>query len=72
MNHPVTLFIQCIIDGVYPEVGEAMVRLFSKLGIAMTYPEDQTCCGQPAFNAGHEDEVFSIDFGGLDGLVQCL
>ena len=57
MNHPVTLFIQCIIDGVYPEVGEAMVRLFSKLGIAMTYPEDQTCCGQPAFNSGFRKEA---------------
>ena len=57
MNHPVTLFIQCIVDGVYPEVGEAMVRLFSKLGIAMTYPEDQTCCGQPAFNSGFRKEA---------------
>jgi L-lactate dehydrogenase complex protein LldE len=57
MNHPVTLFIQCIVDGVYPEVGEAMVRLFSKLGLAMTYPEDQTCCGQPAFNSGFRKEA---------------
>jgi L-lactate dehydrogenase complex protein LldE len=57
MNHPVTLFIQCIVDGIYPEVGEAMVRLFSKLGIAMIYPEDQTCCGQPAYNSGFRKEA---------------
>jgi L-lactate dehydrogenase complex protein LldE len=57
MNHPVTLFIQCIIDGIYPEVGEAMVRLFSKLDIAMVYPEDQTCCGQLAYNSGFRKEA---------------
>jgi L-lactate dehydrogenase complex protein LldE len=57
MEHPVTLFIQCIVDGVYPQVGEAMVKLFSRLGLAMTYPEDQTCCGQPAFNSGFRHEA---------------
>ena len=57
MKHAVTLFIQCIVDGLYPEVGEAMVKVFSKLGLAMTYPEDQTCCGQPAFNSGFRDEA---------------
>lgn len=53
----ITLFIQCIIDGMYPEVGEAMVRLFQKLGVTMDYPADQTCCGQPAFNAGYRHEA---------------
>lgn len=49
----VTLFIQCIVDGIYPEVAEAMVRIFERLNIAVDYPQDQTCCGQPAFNAGY-------------------
>jgi L-lactate dehydrogenase complex protein LldE len=57
MKPSVTLFIQCIVDGIYPEVGEAMVKLFSKLGLAMIYPEDQTCCGQPAFNSGFREEA---------------
>jgi len=48
----VTLFVQCLVDGVYPEVGEAMVTIFNKLGISVNCPLDQTCCGQPAFNAG--------------------
>ncbi len=52
-NHKVTLFIQCLVDGVYPEVGEAMVRIFEKLAVPMDCPTDQTCCGQPAFNAGY-------------------
>ncbi len=53
----VTLFIQCLVDGIYPEVGEAMVKVFEKLGITMTYPADQTCCGQPAFNSGYRKEA---------------
>ncbi len=53
----VTLFIQCLVDGIYPEVGEAMVRIFHKLGIDLICPPQQTCCGQPAFNAGYRREA---------------
>ncbi|WP_022663658.1 (Fe-S)-binding protein [Desulfospira joergensenii] len=53
----ITLFIQCIVDGMYPEAGEAMVTLFRRLGFTMDFPEDQTCCGQPAFNSGYRKEA---------------
>jgi L-lactate dehydrogenase complex protein LldE len=53
----VTLFIQCLVDGIYPEVGEAMVAIFCKLGINLTCPTQQTCCGQPAFNSGYQGEA---------------
>ena len=56
-NKTVTLFIQCLVDGIYPEVGEAMVRIFRKLGVNLTCPTTQTCCGQPAFNAGYRREA---------------
>ena len=56
-NKSVTLFIQCLVDGIYPEVGEAMVRIFRKLGINLICPTKQTCCGQPAFNAGYRREA---------------
>ena len=49
----VTLFVQCLVDSLYPEVGEAMVALFNRLGLSVRVPVDQTCCGQPAFNAGY-------------------
>ncbi len=49
----VTLFVQCLVDGIYPEVAESMLRIFDRLGIAVDYPMDQTCCGQPAFNSGY-------------------
>jgi L-lactate dehydrogenase complex protein LldE len=53
----VTLFIQCLVDGIYPEVGEAMVQIFRQLGIHLTCPTQQTCCGQPAFNSGYRREA---------------
>jgi L-lactate dehydrogenase complex protein LldE len=56
-NRKVTLFIQCIIDGIYPEVGFAVVRIFEKLGIEVECPSEQTCCGQPAFNSGYRKEA---------------
>ena len=56
-NKTVTLFIQCLVDGIYPEVGEAVVRIFRKLGISLICPTRQTCCGQPAFNAGYRREA---------------
>ena len=57
MKNTITLFIQCLVDSLYPEVGMAMVRLFSRLGLTMIYPESQTCCGQPAFNSGFRKEA---------------
>ena len=53
----VTLFIQCLVDGVYPEVGEAMVAIFRKLDIDIICPTQQTCCGQPAFNSGYRRQA---------------
>ena len=53
----ITLFIQCLVDGIYPEVGEAMVRIFRNLGIDPACPTQQTCCGQPAFNSGYRQEA---------------
>ncbi len=49
-----TLFIQCLVDQIYPEVGEAMVTVFRKLGISLDCPPDQTCCGQSAYNTGYQ------------------
>ncbi|MCK4986266.1 MAG: (Fe-S)-binding protein, partial [Desulfobacterales bacterium] len=53
----VTLFIQCLVDTIYPEVAEAMVQVFRRLGISLTCPTDQTCCGQPAFNSGYRRQA---------------
>ncbi|MGE5124605.1 MAG: (Fe-S)-binding protein [Acidobacteriaceae bacterium] len=52
MPDTVQLFITCIIDTLYPETGEAVVRVLRRAGARVSFPPGQTCCGQPAFNAG--------------------
>jgi L-lactate dehydrogenase complex protein LldE len=49
----ISLFVQCLVDSVYPRVAEAMVRVFERLGVGLDCPSDQTCCGQPAYNSGY-------------------
>jgi L-lactate dehydrogenase complex protein LldE len=58
-NMPTTvqLFVTCIIDTLYPQVGEAVVRVLNTAGVGVDFPENQTCCGQPAFNAGMRSEA---------------
>ncbi len=51
MTH-VQLFITCLVDSFYPQTGQAIVDIFHRLGINVDFAPDQTCCGQPAFNAG--------------------
>ncbi|MGE5257430.1 MAG: (Fe-S)-binding protein [Hyphomicrobiales bacterium] len=53
----ITLFIPCLVDAVCPHVGEAMVRVFERLGLELECPTNQTCCGQPAFNSGFRREA---------------
>jgi L-lactate dehydrogenase complex protein LldE len=53
----VTLFVQCLVDALQPQVGEAMLTVLHRLGLSVTYPENQTCCGQPAFNSGYRKEA---------------
>jgi L-lactate dehydrogenase complex protein LldE len=48
----VQLFVTCLVDSFYPQTGEAIVNILRRLGIEVNFPRDQTCCGQPSFNAG--------------------
>lgn len=48
----VQLFATCLIETLRPEAGMAVVRALERLGVNVEYPVRQTCCGQPAFNAG--------------------
>jgi L-lactate dehydrogenase complex protein LldE len=48
----VQLFATCLVDTFYPEVGEAILNVLSRLGVSVDFPSNQTCCGQPSFNAG--------------------
>ncbi|MDR5695117.1 MAG: (Fe-S)-binding protein [Armatimonadota bacterium] len=48
----VSLFVTCLVDQLFPQVGEATVEVLHRVGVEVDFPEDQTCCGQPAFNDG--------------------
>ena len=56
----VQLFIPCFVDQLYPDTGMNMVKVLEKLGCKVTYNSKQTCCGQPAFNAGYREEAKSV------------
>jgi len=52
MQETVQLFITCLLDTFYPEIGQAVVEVLERAGVKVAVPKGQTCCGQPAFNAG--------------------
>lgn len=56
----VELFIPCFIDQLYPETAFNTVRLLEKAGCEVAYNSEQTCCGQPSYNAGFWDEAKDI------------
>ena len=53
----VYFFGTCLIDLLYPEAGLAGMELIRREGVEVIYPQDQTCCGQPAWNSGYRDEA---------------
>lgn len=58
--HQVQLFMPCFVDQLYPETGMNMVRVLEHLGCQVHYNPQQTCCGQPAYNAGYKDEAKKV------------
>ena len=56
----IQLFIPCFVDQLYPETGMNMVKVLEKAGCKVNYNPKQTCCGQPAFNAGYRHEAKSV------------
>jgi L-lactate dehydrogenase complex protein LldE len=65
----VTLFIPCFIDACFPRAGISMVEILEQLGHSIDYPEELTCCGQPAFNSGCWAEARDVAERVVDRLV---
>ncbi|ANH81347.1 Fe-S oxidoreductase [Niabella ginsenosidivorans] len=71
----VQLFIPCFVDQLYPQTGFNMVKVLEKFGCTVAYNTNQTCCGQPAFNAGFREESKAVctkflnDFSGAGYVV---
>ncbi len=56
----VGLFVTCLVDLVRPQVGFAAIKLLKQAGCVVEVPATQTCCGQPAWNAGADKDAAEI------------
>jgi L-lactate dehydrogenase complex protein LldE len=56
----VSIFVTCLVDQVFPRVGLAMTEVLERAGCQVEFRESQTCCGQPAFNSGFQDEARQV------------
>ena len=71
----VQIFIPCFVDQLYPDTAFNMIKVLEKAGCTVGYNTSQTCCGQPAFNAGFWEEAKAVctkflkDFRGSDCIV---
>ena len=53
----VSLFVTCMVDMLSPHTGMSVVKVLEHVGVEVDFPMAQTCCGQPAFNAGYRHEA---------------
>ncbi|WP_374328389.1 (Fe-S)-binding protein [Azonexus sp.] len=53
----VYFFATCVVDQFFPGAGLDAITLLERQGIRVHFPEDQTCCGQPAYSSGFEEEA---------------
>jgi L-lactate dehydrogenase complex protein LldE len=56
----VYFFGTCLIDMLYPNAGMAAITLLQREGLEVIFPQNQSCCGQPAFNSGYRDEALKV------------
>jgi L-lactate dehydrogenase complex protein LldE len=56
----VSLFITCFNDTMFPQTGQAVVTVLERLGVAVDFPLEQTCCGQMHFNTGYAQETIPL------------
>ena len=71
----IALFITCLADAMFPEVGKATVRVLERLGQVVEFPAGQTCCGQMHVNTGYQKQALPLVerfvevFGSYDAIV---
>lgn len=66
MATTVQLLATCLVDSFFPQVGVAVVHVLNRAGVLVEFPQGQTCCGQPAFNAGYRDEARKMALHSLE------
>ena len=56
----IALFVSCLVDSIFPDVGKATVTLLERLGHQVEFPSAQTCCGQMHINTGYQHDALSL------------
>jgi L-lactate dehydrogenase complex protein LldE len=62
----ISLFVTCVVDQMFPQVGTAAVEVLMKQGVEVAFNPEQTCCGQPAFNTGYREEARKVALHMID------
>ena len=57
---PVSLFVTCIVDAIYPQTGVSVVEILEHLGVEVRFPMGQTCCGQTGYNSGFWEDARAV------------
>lgn len=71
----VALFVTCLADTLFPAAGQATVTVLERLGCQVSFPTDQTCCGQMHMNSGYAKDAgamvrsFAKTFADADAVV---
>ena len=69
-SEKVAFFTGCAIDFVYPEIGDAVVKVLNKAGLEVTVPKDQTCCGTPSRGSGAYDMAADCAVRNIQALLK--
>jgi L-lactate dehydrogenase complex protein LldE len=56
----IQLFVPCFVDQLYPQTAFNMIKVLERYGCEVMYNPAQTCCGQPAFNAGYWEDTKAV------------
>lgn len=74
MTRPTSVYFfgTCLVDLLYPQVGLSAMRLLAREGIRVIFPQDQTCCGQPAYNSGYREEARRVARAQIDAFPEDL
>jgi L-lactate dehydrogenase complex protein LldE len=56
----VSIFVTCLVDQFFPQIGTAMAQLLMRLGVEVSFNPEQVCCGQPAFNSGYRTQARAV------------
>lgn len=62
----ISLLVPCLVENFLPEAAEAAASVLSRLGVRVKVPRGQTCCGQPLYKSGCEDEARALAQRALD------